>query len=1068
MSKGMFWLLCIIQLLIGCSALFAQVGTQGSLLGTVLDASGAAVPAADITATNIDTGIETKAVSDASGNFEILALPVGRYSVAVTAPGFKTWHLENAAITVGERSRISPTLQVGEASQQVSVESKAELLQTERSSLQTVVEMQQIRELPLSIRNPVALVNLVPGMRYLGSGGPERGSTVQGQGTRDNQTEFQLDGLNSNAGMDEGGMAIPNVDAVAEFSVQTNSFSAESGRDPVQVVVVTKSGTNAFHGAAWEFLQNDYLNARNTYALTVPKLRRNQYGASIGGPIIHNKTFFYVNFQGTPYRYSQIYNSTPPSAAMVNGDFSALSSPIIDPLTGKAFAGNIIPQNRFSSASKFFFPYLLQPNSPDGQFRAVAPVSDTTYEGTARIDHQITDKQRIYGRWVVVDNNTDSPDYKPTVLQNNTTRQHNIGVTYNYALKPTLLLTISGGLLKSDNHFTSPNAGIENLTEEAGIQGIPTKGREAFVGLPNVNIDGYQGFGTPWGVPGRLWSSVRNFKGSANWIHGGHSFNFGYEYNDRSVYANHGSHSPRGSFDFNGQYTGNGFADYLLGLTSGTRRNYPLMPFGLDHSPYSGLYAQDYWKITPNLTVSLGLRYERWLAKDLKNGNGSTFDPTLGKVIAGVNSDGEVDLSAQPVAPFLAKATAGLWIPATQAHIPNSLFQANGHFSPRLGVTWRPLPSKQLVLRAGYGTYFNGFTGNRSASSIVGLPYWTWESLSYSPLTLQNWETAWPADPQAFIQPSVGEAPAWNIDEARTKEWNVSVQTALPWNSALTVSYVGVSMDNQVVMYPYNEVAPGAYTDLQAAKPYPALGQVNVLRNLAKSWYNGLQVKWERRFTNGFSFMGSYAFSKNLSQDMPQYETDRLIPFAPAGYNRGRSAWDRTHILFVNAVYELPFGRGRAHMSNANRIVDFALGGWELSGIASFTSGEPLTVTVPGATLGNGWDTRANLVGDPRLSGPTADQWFNTAAFAAPAKYAFGNSGMGLIDGPAVHNLDAALMKNFHFTESKYFQFRWEAFNALNNVNLDAPGTTLGTPNFGVIRSAGSARTMQLGLKFLF
>ena len=194
--------------------LFAQVGTQGSLLGTVLDASGAAVPAANVTATNIETGIANKTVSDASGNFEIAALPVGRYSVAVAAPGFKTWRLESTAITVGERSRISPTLEIGEATQQVSVESKAELLQTERSSLQTVVEMQQIRELPLSIRNPVALVNLVPGMRYLGSGGPERGSTVQGQGTRDNQTEFQLDGLNSNAGMDEGGMAIPNVELV--------------------------------------------------------------------------------------------------------------------------------------------------------------------------------------------------------------------------------------------------------------------------------------------------------------------------------------------------------------------------------------------------------------------------------------------------------------------------------------------------------------------------------------------------------------------------------------------------------------------------------------------------------------------------------------------------------------------------------------------------------------------------------------------------------------------------------------------------------------------------------------
>jgi hypothetical protein len=1068
MLKRMHLALCIMLLVTGSSLVLAQVGIQGSFLGTVLDASGAAVPGAEVTATNLDTGLKNNVASDSGGNFELFALPIGRYSVTVTATGFKTWKLASASITVGERSRLSPILEPGDVSEQITVEASTELLQTERSGVQTVVEMRQIRELPLSLRNPVALVSLVPGMRYLGQSGPERGSTVQGMGTRDNQAEFQLDGLNSNAGMDEGGMAIPNVDAVAEFNVQTSSFSAENGRNPIQVLIVPKSGTNQFHGAAWEFLQNDTLNARNTYALTAPKLRRNQFGASIGGPILKNRTFFYANFQGTPVRTDTIYNSTVVSPAMLQGNFSALSAQIRDPLTGNQFPGNIIPQERFSSASKFFFPYLLKPNSADGRFRAVAPASNDTYEGTLRVDHQITSNQRIYARWVVMDNNTNSPDYTPSVLQNNTTRQHNFGLNYTYAIRPTLLLTVTGGFLKSDNRFTSPNAGIENLAEEAGIQGIPTAGREEWVGLPNANITGYTGFSTPWGVPGRLWSSVRNGKASANWILGTHSLSFGYEYNDRSVYGDHGSHSPRGSFDFNGQYTGNGFADYLLGLTSGTRRNYPLRNFGLVHSPYSGLFVQDFWKVIPNLTLSLGIRGEYWHAKDLKNGMGSTFDPTIGKVIAGVSKDGSINLNAEPVAPFLAKATEGLWIPATQAGVPNGLFEPNGHVSPRIGITWRPWTSSNFVIRAGYGTYYNGFTGNRSASSIVGLPYWTWEALSFSPITQQRWETAWPADPQAFIQPSVGEAPAWNIDEAQTREWNITAQIVLPFKSALEVSYAGVRMNNQVTMRAYNEVAPGRYTDLQAAKPYPLFGQINVLENLGKSSYNGLQLKWERRFSDGLSFMVSYAFGKNLGENMPQLETDRLIPFAPQGYTRGRSAWDRTHILFVNAVYELPFGRGRAHLTNMNRIAEFVVGGWQLSGITSFTSGVPLSVTAPGATLGNGWDTRADLVGNPDSSSPSATAWFNTAAFAAPAQYHFGNSGMGIFEGPGQHVLDLGLMKDFHVTESKYLEFRWEAFNALNHVNLNNPGTTLGTADYGRINGAASARTMQLAMKFRF
>jgi hypothetical protein len=635
----------MLVLLLG-APLIAQVGTQGSILGTVVDASKGALPGATVVATNLDTGIAQEVVADAAGNFEILALPIGPYSVTVSMAGFKTWKVERLVLTVGQRNRISPELEVGNISEEVSVEAGPPLLQTERSSVQTVIEMKQIRELPLSTRNPVVLVNLVPGMRFTGSGGPERGSTVQGFGMRGNQTEFQLDGLNANAGMDEGGMTIPNVDTIAEFSVETSSFSAENGRNPLQVVMATKAGTNAFHGTAWEFVQNDTFNARNAFAVARPaKLERNQFGATLGGPILRGRTFFFGSFEATPIRQETIFNSVVAQPAMLQGDFSGLGKAIIDPLTGQPFPGNIIPANRISAASRSFFPYVLQPNSPGGRFRAVAPVEDDTYQYTARVDHQLTRSQRIYGRWVMNSNDNASPGYTPDITSTTETRQHNIGVNYTNSLTSNLLLTATAGYLKSDNRFTSPVVGIDNLVAQAGIQGIGTAGREDFVGLPNVGITGYTGFNAPWGVPGRLWSDVTNAKVSLTWIRGAHNLSAGYEFNDRSVYGRHGSHSPRGSFDFNGQYTGDGFADYLLGLTSGSRRNFPLETFGLDSSPYSGLYVQDFWKARSNLTIGLGVRYEYWHEKSLRAGNGATFDPAIGKVIAGVDDDGGVNLA---------------------------------------------------------------------------------------------------------------------------------------------------------------------------------------------------------------------------------------------------------------------------------------------------------------------------------------------------------------------------------------------------------------------------------------
>jgi hypothetical protein len=396
------------------------------------------------------------------------------------------------------------------------------------------------------------------------------------------------------------------------------------------------------------------------------------------------------------------------------------------------------------------------------------------------------------------------------------------------------------------------------------------------------------------------------------------------------------------------------------------------------------------------------------------------------------------------------------------------LYQANGHFSPRLGVSWRPLSKDTLVIRAGYGIFQSSFRGNRSASSIVGLPFWTAESQTFSALTLQPWETAWPSNPHNFTQPSVTEAPAWGVSSSKTHEWNISAQKSLPLKTALTVAFVGNRTFDQVNLNPHNEVAPGRYTNLAAAKPYPAFGQINLLENIGDVWYDALQAKLERRFADGLSLMLSYAFSKTIVNQAGSAETTLPTPFAPVNYERGRSDLNRTHMLAINSIYELPFGRGRKHMSSVHPVLNAILGGWQLSGIYSFSSGTPLTLTVPGATLGNGWNTRPNLVGDPTISNPSASQWFNPAAFQAPAAYAFGNSGIGILDGPGTHSFDGGLMKNFYVTEGRFLQFRWEMFNATNHVNLGLPVTTFGLATTGKILNAGAARQMQAGLKFVF
>jgi len=531
--------------------------------------------------------------------------------------------------------------------------------------------------------------------------------------------------------------------------------------------------------------------------------------------------------------------------------------------------------------------------------------------------------------------------------------------------------------------------------------------------------------------------------------------------------VHHTSTNPRGAFTFNGQYTGNGFADYLLGLVQTAAANTDLALFGIAHSPYSALYVDETWRVLPNLTLNAGIRWDYWWDKAFVRGVGTTFDLQTGQAVAGQNAAGKVDLTAQPVSQYLAAATQGLWISATQAGYPNGLFDPSGYVSPRLGAAWRPLHSDRLVLRGGYGIFASSYYGNATGSSVTGPPYWAAQSITFAKASNQRWETAFPSDPSDFNTPNVASAVP-NIKPMKVDQFNVSAQTVIPWlKSAATVSYVG-SRGWDLTAFPHlNTAPPGQYTNLQAATPYPHFGTINLYESLGKDWYNGMQFKLERRFSDGLTYLFSYALTRDISL-YGNDETAQPTLYAPPRYDEGTSPNERRNIVTFSGIYELPYGRGKKFGAHLNPVLNGMLGGWQISALYQYTSGAPLTPAWTGATLGNGVNARPNIVGDPTLSDPTAAMWFNLAAFTKPANYTFGDSAPGSIIGPSYQDIDTGLLKNFYVHEQKYLQFRWEMYNAFNQVNLGSPAVTLGVNTAGLITSAGTSRNIQFALKFVF
>jgi Carboxypeptidase regulatory-like domain len=1069
-------------------AVFAQ-NTNATISGVIRDAQGGGVPSATIIALQPQTGQSHHVQSNDSGYYTVPNLPIGEYRVTITANGFKTSVIPSLTLQVNQSAELDINLELGAVTEQVSVTTDIPLLATESSSVGTVVENRSIESLALNGRQFWQLVALVPGASYTPGGDRTRtgGSSirssavnVQINGTGFIYNGWLLDGVDITE-YEQGGTNIqPNVDALAEFKVESANMPAEYGHTPNAVSATMKSGTNAFHGTVFEFLRNDKLDSRNFFATTKNALKRNQFGGAVGGPIKRNKVFFFTDFEGTRQRQEQVFNNTLPSDAMRTGNFSGTKA-ITDPLTGSAFPGNIIPASRIASQAVYFLNYM--PTQVQGRFNA--PQALDPNKGDIKVDAMLTANDHLMSRYSIADNQESDPNQYPALgIQDLHSRAQNLVLTETHVFNSRWVNELRLGYYRDYFLFGAVLPG-KNFLQAAGITGFEQTQLDP--SFPLINVTGYTGFSgsgsnsLPKANRIRTWQ----YTDSGSYSNGKHEMKFGAQlYHQTHGFFN--GQSQEGQFTFSGNYTTNGFADYLLGLPSSVFRAYPLSLYGNFTNQWS-LFYQDNFHARPNLTFNLGIRWEYNPFFDGIGGQTSAIDYTNGKVIVPMHDGKLINPTAQPEIPLLLPLFSDRLIGTDTIGRPDSIRNTGpGQWVPRVGFAWRPRGSDRFVVRGAYGVFTVFFDTNLSlqwaktppfeitqtVNNTVPTPTFTWASpFNGQPLVAPN------PNPgkvcagtnlvlATCVAPNVFAAPL-DLQHTYMQQYNLSVQTQLARNLSLDVAFVGNhSSHTQLISVPDNVPDPGPGS-VQNRRPFPQWGQFNLGLTNGIGNYDALQVKLERRFTSGLQFLAAYTYNKCMDLGSNQ---NTPVTFGMLYQNYGPCDYDLPQNLAVSSVYELPFGNGRRYLNNVHPVVNGILGGWEVAGILTSRSGLPFTPVISGDRANTGvGGQRPNRVADGTADDPTVSRWFNVDAFATPAQYTYGNSGRNILRADNLVRVDFTLKKNFVFTETKRREFRAEAFNIANHPTFSAPNATIGTAAAGTVTSTLNAnRTLQMALKFYF
>ncbi len=1043
-------------LLVSSGSLLAQTGATATLLGTITDATSAVVPGVTVRATNVDTQLTRTTTTDTSGTYTIFSLPIGRYDIFVQATGFRSSEMKDVTITIDQRARVDFQLAVGETRETVTITGETPILKTDDSSTSQVITQRAIVDLPLNGRNFMQLTRLTASVNT-GDGynitSGSVGTVIKDQATgsvygqRNSNNTFRLDGIQVTELTGNRARLEPSMDAVEEFTLIKGIYPAEFGGVSGSTInVAVKAGTNALHGAAFEFLRNDKLDTRNMFDTTgrAPNLRRNQFGGVLGGPVRKNKTFFFVSYDGTRLRQANVTTNRIPTPAQLGGDLSSLGKTITDPLSGTPFPGAVIPAARINPLSKAIAPFWPAQNNPgDPSRNYVSGFSEavTNNDYLGRADHRLSDRDQLFARYgfgKIQDSRP--PTIPPFAVYTEDTAQ-SIVLAETHSFSPSVLNEGRFGYTRIKFYDTP----LKTFPDFAATNNIPLVTRDPrFADFPLVSISGYTGLGASGSAPD--YSTQNNFQFTDNLLihRGAHSLKVGGEVIRRQIYQLVPQTKKR-SFTFDGNFSGDNLADFLLGFPCQTQvgASSYISTSNMRMTDYA-LYAQDDWHISSRLTLNIGLRYEVHGAPVDVPGYVQNFNPAKG------------DFEFQPF--------------TKNSPIYNT---DRNNFAPRFGFAYRPFSGAKTVVRGGYGVFFN----MNNYDEFLFLPYnapfgnvLTFLSLPNTPtLTLSN---PFPSNISGAGAPT-GYGIARDLQMGYVQFFTLGVEREIARNTILEVSYVGNKSTRLAKGVNFNFAPPGPGAVQTRRVLRQDLGNIFVTEPWGNATYESVQAQLERRMSGGLLLLASYAYGKTLT-DVPNSTGDKggttaQNPYCLNSCEKGDPTYDLRQRFTANVVYELPFGRGRRWMTRGG-VADALLGGWDMASIMSRQSGRAMTVNVAGDPLNTGQsNARANYLGGSKaVANATLNQWFNTAAFAAPAPFTPGNLGYGTMLGPGTFSWDFSVYKTFSFTERHRLQFRTEFFNVLNHPNLGNPGLTVGTANFGKITSAGDPRVLQFGLKYHF
>ncbi len=1069
--------------LVAPAALFSQVDT-GAIIGTLRDPSGAVIPSANVTITEQSTNVPTVAHSDGQGNYTSPPLRSGVYSVMVEAPGFESQTHTDIRLQVQERLKVDFTMAVGQVSNHVVVTGAAPAINTQSSALGQVVSSKMMTDLPLDGRDYIQLAALSTGvvMTSVGTNGQTGGNSSSGNnaggltsfaanGARGTLNNFLLDGIDNNSNDNGGPLLRTSVDAIGEFKIQTNSFSAEFGRSGGAAInAVTKSGTNAYHGDVFEFFRNAALDARGYFESPASKkasFKQNQFGGTIGGPIRHNKLFWFGDYQGTIFRIPMTLVSSVPTLDQRTGNFSEPGNATIydprtyDPATGNrtAFLDNSIPKDRIDLLAQRIVDLYPLPNQPGLKNNyLITPIEDDRVDqGDFRSDYDLSQNNQLFFRWSMSGRTFLQPTPLPGLANggnsssgvgSENTMGAALGETHTFT--PTTLNQFRIGFNWLGISRGVPPGG--NVAPPADLQVPGVAVNPGTAGLTIFAPSGYRRVGDPGYAPTLLASEERQVTDVLNLVRGNHTIAIGgemrwSEYNIFQLAA------PNGQFSFSGQFTqnpsdatgGDGLADELLGLPVVSTIDTQVKVRNRQYVPSA--FIQDDFRASSKLTLNLGVRYDYFSPIVSANDQQSNFDYGTGQlVVAGKNG-----------------ASRGL---VTPDHL---------NFSPRVGFAWNP--RGQTVLSSGFGIFWSG-QEIRTAAPLqltYNLPFYyqpTFTSDGITPvLTVSG---GFPS-----LNPLDAPDPGITSVDSRLKtpsyaEWNLAWQQGLPFATAMEISYAGSKGTHLQSLVDRNQVITPGPGDIQSRRPYPNLGPFAAIENRGNSTYNSLQFKVEKRASYGLYFLSSFTWSKVIN-DQPEIccggypQNSWNIPA-----DRGLADFDQRLRWVLSTDYELPFGSGRKFSAN-NHIVDEVFGGWHVGGIYTLASGFPFSPLIgfdPSNTGSQGL-LRPNQIADGNLPKKqrSPNLWFNINAYTLPTPYTFGDARRNSLTGPGFNNLDGSLRKIFATTKNQSLEFRAEAFNLLNHPSFAQPDSyiTDGPGAAGVITSTALAnREIQLALKYRF